>query len=171
MKNIIYLVYPGLGKTYGAKIDKRILEVQYNNFYNLNRRKLGEHFPENKKMNLNLEVEVDPEFPENILNYINNGLKENKFPVMALKPQNIDFCIKYNYDFAFLLPSKERQAKLKEDYIKRGNTIEYIERNMKALENLENEISKYNKRIYYLNSDEYLIDFINKMVTIWKLKI
>lgn len=163
MSNIVYLVYPGLGKTYGAKIDKRILEVQYNYFYNINRRKLGDHFPEAQKMHLNIEVEVDPEFPNNIISYINEGFKEDKYPVMALKTPNIEFCLKYGFDFAFLIPSKERYAQLENDYKDRGNTSEYINRNMNILTDLENNLRQYNKKIYTLDDGEYLIDFVNKM--------
>lgn len=160
MKNKVLLVYPGLGKTYCAQIMNNVLEIQLNHYKNLNVRKLGTHFPEHLKGNFEPAMELDSNFPNNVLDAINQGFRQDKTIVMALKNSNIDFLIEKNIDFVFVMPSKNKVAELKNQYISRGNTEQYIERNIDGLEQVLTEIKKHNKPIYYIEKGCHLSDFI-----------
>lgn len=162
MKTIL-LVYPGLGKTYAASKTNKVLEIQLSQFENINVKKLGEHFPEHLKGVYEVEFCPDPDFPNNVINCINKGFEDGRIPVMALKTSNIEFVTKYNFDFAFVVPASDKVEQLKQQYIERNNTESYIERNMKLLDKVAQDMPKYGKQIYYIHKDEHLLDLINKL--------
>ena len=160
--NKILLVYPGLGKTFAAEQTDRVLEIQLSQFKNVNVQKLGEHFPEHLKGNFEMPFEMNPDFPDNVLTAINQGFKEGKVVVMALKTSNIDFVIDNQIDFDFVMPDKDKYEELKSQYEQRGNTKEYIDRNMGMLESVDDDIKKYRKNIYYIKKGKHLLDLISR---------
>ena len=161
--NKVLLVFPGLGKTYAAGQTDRVLEIQLSQFKNVNLKKFCDHFPEHLKGNFEVPFELDPDFPHNVLSVINQGFKDGRIPVMALKTSNIDFVIENGVDFDFVMPAKDKYDELQGQYEKRGNTKEYINRNMGMLERVENDIRKYQKNIYYIKKGGRLLDLINKI--------
>lgn len=160
MKNKVLLVYPGLGKTYCAERMSEVLEIQLSQYKNLNVQKLGKHFPEHLKGNLQVEMKLNPDFPKNLLDDIYKGFNENKIVVMALKSSNIDFLKVNNIDFAFVIPSKDKIEELKNQYIERGNTPEYIERNIGGLSKVYKEIEEFDKPIYFIKKGCHLADLV-----------
>lgn len=160
MYNKVLLVYPGLGKTYCAARTSQVLEIQLSQYKNLNVQKLGKHFPEGLKGKLQVEMKLNPDFPKNLLDDINKGFNENKIVVMALKESNINFLKEHNIDFAFVMPSKNKIEELKNQYIARGNTSEYIERNMVGLSKVFKEIEEYDKPIYFIKKGNHLADLV-----------
>ena len=156
--NKILLVFPGLGKTYAAGQTDRVLEIQLSQFENLNVQKFCDHFPEHLKGNYQVPFELDPEFPQNVLSVIREGFEKGRIPVMALKTRNINFVLENNLEFDFVMPAKNKYDELKSQYEKRGNTKEYIERNMGMLERVDKNIKKYQKNVYYLQKGEHLLD-------------
>ena len=146
-----------------SKINDKVVEIQLGRFKNLNVEKLGEHFPEHLKGNYNPEMELNPDFPNNVIRTICEGIKNDKYVVMALKGSNIDFLIEHNFDFAFVVPGESKVQELKEQYISRGNTEEYIERNMKNIQKLPNMINPYNKTIYQIEKGQFLSTLIDEL--------
>jgi hypothetical protein len=99
----VWLVFPGLGKTYAAQKTDKILEVQLSRFKNRNVQKYGEHFPEHLKANLEVEMDLNPDYPNNAIDHIKQGLEQEKTPVLALKTDNINFVVEHNFDFEFVV--------------------------------------------------------------------
>lgn len=162
--NKVLLVFPGLGKTYAAGQTDRILEIQLSQFKNVNLKKFCDHFPEHLKGNFEVPFELDPDFPNNVLSAICEGFKDGRIPVMALKTSNIEFVLENGLDFDFVMPDKDKYDELKEQYEKRGNTKEYVERNMGMIERVEEDIKKYGKNIYYINKGEHLLHLVNRLL-------
>ncbi len=157
----VYLVYPGLGKTYAAKCNKNILDVRLSHFQNLNTANLSEEYLEKIK-GQPMEMKLNPDFPQNLIDFVKNGLAQDKIVVMALKQTNIDFLIENNIDFDFVVPAEDKLEQLKNDYISRGNTLEVAERNINNVLKSIDDIKKYNKEIIYLHNNEYLLDLFSK---------
>lgn len=160
MSGKVLLVFPGLGKTYASKKTDKVLEIQLSMFQNINKRLYGDHFPEHLKGNTEVAMKLDPEFPENVLKSLAEGFSEGKIPVMALKSSNIEFLLQHKIDFEFVMPSGEKIEELRKQYLKRGNTPEYIQRNIDNIEKVYADILQYNKTIYFLREGEHLLDFI-----------
>ena len=145
----VLLVYPGLGKTYAAERNENVLEIQLSMFKNINKRKYGSHFPEHLKGSIEVPLKTDPSFPKNVLECIKNGFSKGQIVVMALKSDNIEFLIEHNIDFQFVMPSGEKINQLQEQYEKRGNTKDYIQRNIESLlaNNIIQDNIKYGQTI------------------------
>lgn len=164
MGNKVLLVFPGLGKTYAASKSEKVLELQLSQFQNINKRIYGHHFPEHLKGNTDVPMQLDLEFPQNLLKCLNDGFNQGKVLVMALKTTNINFLLEHGIDFCFIMPSGDKIEELKQQYMARGNTSEYIARNIGSLEKVYSDINQYNKVIYFIREGEHLSDFIEDML-------
>ncbi len=160
MENVIYLVYPGLGKTYSAKINKKILDVSLSKFENLNYENINAKDIEKLK-GTQIEMKKNPDSPNNLIDFLNNNLHNNKIIVMALKPSNIDFLIKNNFDFVFVMPAEDKIEELKKQYQDRQNTQFVVNRNIENISKTNQDILKYSKKIFYINKHKHLIDLFN----------
>ena len=158
--NKVWLVFPGLGKTYAASKTDKILEVQLSRFKNRNVQKYGEHFPEHLKGNLEVALDLNPDYPNNAIQHIRQGLTDGKIPVLALKSDNIKFVVEHNFDFEFVVPHQDKLEQLKQQYIARGNTLEYVTRNMSHAKNILGIVGEYNKPIIYVHKDQHLLDLL-----------
>ena len=156
----LFLVYPGLGKTFSAKVNPNVLEVQVGMFRDLDRSQLGDHYPENLK-GKEREEQLNPDFPNNLNKFLAKEENKNKIVVMALKQNNIQFAIDNGYDIAFVMPTKNKLIQLKKQYKERGNTEEYIARQINMYEPTLKKIKQFTYPILFVEEGQYLLDLIN----------
>lgn len=155
---VIYLVYPGLGKTYCQEnFPHKYADIHVSHFKNMALNKYGGYIPENLKGE-NLEFINNPDFPQNILQFINIGFRQNKIMLMALKPSNTQFLIDNGFDFVFVMPAKNKLRELEMQYINRGNTKSYIMGQLGRYDQICENIKKYNKKIIFVKKGKHLDD-------------
>ena len=157
---VLYLVYPGLGKTFSAKMNPNVLEVQVGMFRDVSRSDLGDHYPEKLKGAKREEV-LNPDFPNNLIDFLGKQENQDKIIVMALKQNNMQFAIDHGYDIAFVMPTKNKLRQIKQQYKLRGNTDEYIARQINMYEPTLEKIKQYTYPILFVDEGQYLLDLIN----------
>lgn len=164
---MIYLVYPGLGKTYATKLDSRILDVRLSSFKNLNVMKIDPEASENLK-GTSIKLDQNPAFPGNLISFLTNAINENKIPLLALKTENVEFVVVNNFDFIFIMPAPDKVEQLAKQYKTRGNNDFVIQRNINNIDKVLQSIKEYNKPIYYVHKDEHFYDVLNRIEQITK---
>lgn len=162
MEKCVLLVYPGLGKTYCAKQYNNVEDIRLSFYENKNVEKYDKEASEQLKGHP-LEFIKNPNFPNNLIKVLKNALKSEKVPVMALKERNIEFLIEFNFDFAFVMPAKNKIDELRQQYISRGNSDLVIDRNLENINRVQKEIESYGKPIIYVQKGEHLSDIIKTL--------
>jgi len=158
-----YLVYPGLGKTTFAKTNSEFIDVQVRVFKDLS---LKEYIETKKYPNYrgNPIKEINPDYPTNLIEYVKKEIKTEKIILMAPKQDAYDLLEALRItEFCFVMPDKERLKELEQDYLIRGDSLDYINRNIRKRYNLVIKVAKQMKKdIIFLKPGEYLADIIDK---------
>ncbi|MGI5842477.1 MAG: hypothetical protein ACOX6H_04230 [Christensenellales bacterium] len=158
----VLLVYLGLGKTFTANIDNRVLEVRMSWFKNLKLKGTTIH-PEDIK-NKKIDFVPNPEFPKNMAMFFKRNLP-GKIAVMALKPENLNFCTNYGYTYGFVLPSHSKMNEIKAHYISRGYNPDGVEKMLEErLKQAQEIINKSDAYVFTVNKGEYLINVLEKYI-------
>ncbi len=120
---MIYLVYPGLGKTFLAQ--------KYSGFCDINVRKFKDADFENYTSSYRgTKIKnINPDFPNNLKNYLLDKIKVNITILMAFKEATIKLLDEMKLDYEIVLPDESKLEELKAIYEQRGDSDEYIEQN------------------------------------------
>lgn len=120
---MIYLVYPGLGKTFLAKKDSEFCDINVREFKDADFDNYTSNYRGTKIKNIN------PDFPNNLQSYLLDKIKSNIIILMAFKKATIQLLENMNLDYEIVLPDELKLEELKNTYKQRGDSDEYIEQN------------------------------------------
>ncbi len=121
---MIYLVYPGLGKTFLAKKDSRFCDINVRKFKDADFDNYTSSYRGTKIKNIN------PDFPNNLHRYLLDKIKSKIIILMAFKKATIQLLEEMRLDYETVLPDESKLEELKDTYYKqRGDSDEYIEQN------------------------------------------
>lgn len=158
-----YIVYPGLGKTYLSNQNDQFADIETKIFKDLSlERYIGaKYYPNYRGEQIK---ELNPDYPTNRNKYAEKQLAANKIILLVPKQDSYDLLKALGIsDFSFIMPDKDRLKQLEQDYVSRGDNLEYINRNIAERYNQVLELAKQmEKEIIFLKSGEYLVDILVK---------
>lgn len=158
MKNEkIIIAYPGLGKS--------SLASQIDIFEDISSRKFRDADFLSYGKNYNYRgsdiVNFNQEYPNNLIEFINKKLIDNKTLLFAFKPKTIELLESLKLDYVMVLSNEKRLEKLKQDYIQRGDSEKYINKNRTTrYKDALVYTSNIEKKVIFLKEREYLKDII-----------
>ena len=144
---MIYLVYPGLGKTFLAKKDVGFCDINVRKFKDANFDNYTSSYRGTKIKNIN------PDFPNNLQHYLLDKIKLNIIILMAFKKATIQLLENMKLDYEIVLPDESKLEELKDIYKQRGDSDEYIE---------QNTTHRYKETLFLARQSGKVIRFVAK---------
>ena len=144
---MIYLVYPGLGKTFLAKKDVGFCDINVRKFKDANFDNYTSSYRRTKIKNIN------PDSPNNLQHYLLDKIKLNIIILMAFKKATIQLLEEMELDYEIVLPDESKLEELKDTYKQRGDSDEYIE---------QNTTHRYKESLFLARQSGKVIRFVSK---------
>lgn len=147
-----------------SAIGKTTLARKYKNVYDLESSDFRwdnsglEDIPKEKRKGLKRKENVN--WPQNYIDEILKKLQEYDIVLIWVHYDILDILDEKKIPFIICFPEKQSLDFYRERCIKRGNSIEHIERIMSIYDNKIQQSNKYKQEKYFLKDNETLEDFL-----------
>ena len=105
--------------------------------------------------------EINPMWPQNYYNAINEAIKKYDIVLVQLKPEHFDYFDKHNIKYSIAYPNINNWKEVEKRCIERGNNEAFIKRlNEVFIPYYEDSIKRNYEKLYILNDNETLEDVL-----------
>ena len=148
-----------------ATCGKSVLGKKYSNIKDLE----SSPFKNIMKNDLSVEEqkgtkrEINPMWPQNYYNAINEAIKKYDIVLVQLKPEHFDYFDKHNIKYSIAYPNTNNWKEVEKRCIKRGNNEAFIKRLKEVfIPYYEDSIKRNYEKLYILKDNETLEDVLKK---------
>ena len=154
---VIISAFATSGKSTLGKKYSNVLDLQASPFKYIMRSDLS--VEEQKGM----DRELNPLWPQNFYNAINEATKKYDVVLIQLKPEHFDYFDKNNIKYSIAYPNINNWQEVEKRCIKRGNNDIFIKKQKEVfIPYYEDSIKRNYENLYILNNNETLEDALKK---------
>ncbi|MDR0462089.1 MAG: ATP-binding protein [Christensenellaceae bacterium] len=150
----------GIGKTYFAKKYTNVIDLETSEFaYDYTKVSQADH----ERLKGDNTRERNPEFPDNYIRAIKDGITKYDYVLVACHPQKIlPHLEKHKIDYICIIPSEDAAQDYYQKYIDRGNSPEWAKKvaNHYISDYWIKSMPAFNRPIIHLQKGENLEDYL-----------